>query len=106
MENTNNNQSFENSDNTSNKDIKGIWANIQQFLFELLDFRQNTDSKGTIEDIKDNISMKGHTAWVLIFSILIASIGLNISSPAVVIGTMLISPLMGPILGVGLSYWN
>ena len=47
--------------------------------------------------------MKGHTAWVLVFSILIASIGLNISSPAVVIGAMLISPLMGPILGVGLS---
>jgi len=101
MENLN--QPSENSDNTSNNDIKGIWANIQQFLFELLDFRQDTDSKGTIEDIKNNISMKGHTAWVLVFSILIASIGLNISSPAVVIGAMLISPLMGPILGVGLS---
>jgi len=87
----------------SNNDIKGIWANIKQFLFELLDIRQGTDKKGTIEDIKDNISMKGHTAWVLVFSILIASIGLNISSPAVVIGAMLISPLMGPILGVGLS---
>jgi uncharacterized hydrophobic protein (TIGR00271 family) len=47
--------------------------------------------------------MKGHTAWVLVFSILIASIGLNVSSTAVVIGAMLISPLMGPILGVGLS---
>ncbi len=103
MENTtNNHQSSENS-NSTNGDIKGIWASIKQFLFELLDIRQGTDRKGTIEDIKDNISMKGHTAWVLVFSILIASIGLNISSPAVVIGAMLISPLMGPILGVGLS---
>jgi len=101
MENLN--QPSENSNNTSNNDIKGIWANIKQFLFELLDIRHDTDKKGTIEDIKDNISMKGHTAWVLVFSILIASIGLNISSPAVVIGAMLISPLMGPILGVGLS---
>ena len=97
------NQPSENSNNTSNNDIKGIWTNLKQFIFELLDIRQDTDKKGTIEDIKDNISMKGHTAWVLIFSILIASIGLNISSPAVVIGAMLISPLMGPILGVGLS---
>ena len=101
MENIN--QPSENSNNTSNNNIKGIWANIKQFLFELLDIRQDTDKKGTIEDIKDNISIKGHTAWVLVFSILIASIGLNISSPAVVIGAMLISPLMGPILGVGLS---
>ena len=79
------------------------WAALKQFLSELLSIRKDTDKKGTIEDIKENISMKGHTAWVLVFSILIASIGLNIGSPAVVIGAMLISPLMGPILGVGLS---
>ena len=105
MENTNDNQSNENPipETPINNDIKGIWANIKQFLHELLDIRGDTDKKGTIEDIKGNISMKGHTAWVLVFSILIASIGLNISSPAVVIGAMLISPLMGPILGVGLS---
>ena len=73
------------------------------FFYKLLVIRQGTDQKGTIEDIKGNISMKGHTAWVLVFSILIASIGLNISSPAIVIGAILISPLMGPILGVGQS---
>ncbi|WP_372770348.1 DUF389 domain-containing protein [Lutibacter sp.] len=86
-----------------NKNLKEAWESLKEFLFELLDIRHDTDKKGTTEDIKENISMKGHTAWVLVFSILIASIGLNISSPAVVIGAMLISPLMGPILGVGLS---
>ncbi len=85
------------------KDLKGIWNAPIVFLKELLDIRFDTDKNGTIQDVKDNISMKGHTAWVLVFSILIASIGLNVSSPAVVIGAMLISPLMGPILGVGLS---
>ena len=104
MESTNHNQFTEPpNSNTPNNDIKGAWASIKQFLYELLDIRHDTDKKGTIEDIKDNISMKGHTAWVLVFSILIASIGLNVSSTAVVIGAMLISPLMGPILGVGLS---
>ncbi|MGV8947535.1 MAG: DUF389 domain-containing protein [Lutibacter sp.] len=97
MENNDKNQPAENTK------LKEAWINLKQFLFELLDIRHDTDKKGTIEDIKENISMKGHTAWVLVFSILIASIGLNISSPAVVIGAMLISPLMGPILGVGLS---
>ena len=84
-------------------DFNTNWKGLKQFFLELLDIRRDTDKKGTIEDIKSNISMKGHTAWVLVFSILIASIGLNISSTAVVIGAMLISPLMGPILGVGLS---
>lgn len=106
MENTTNDQNTTqpNSDNPNpNNDFKTLFSNIKLFLFELLNIRLDTDQKATIEDIKGNISMKGHTAWVLIFSILIASIGLNVSSTAVVIGAMLISPLMGPILGVGLS---
>ncbi len=76
---------------------------FKKFLYELLDIRHDTDRKGTIEDVKAGIPMKGHTAWILVFSILIASIGLNANSTAVVIGAMLISPLMGPILGIGLS---
>ena len=106
MEEHEKNQPIEdtNVDNSKPKsDINSIFLSIKQFLFDLLDIRLDTDKKGTIEDIKGNISMKGHTAWILIFSILIASIGLNVSSTAVVIGAMLISPLMGPILGVGLS---
>ncbi|PKP10642.1 MAG: hypothetical protein CVU08_13435 [Bacteroidetes bacterium HGW-Bacteroidetes-3] len=97
MENT------DNSNTAEKKKLKDAWGIIKQFLFELLDIKHDTDKEATIEDIKENISMKGHTAWVLVFSILIASIGLNISSAAVVIGAMLISPLMAPILGVGLS---
>jgi len=96
-----------NTQNTTNQEpplnSKGAMAEIKNFLFHLLDIRHDTNKKGTIEDIKNSISMQGHTAWILIFSILIASIGLNTSSTAVVIGAMLISPLMGPILGVGLS---
>jgi uncharacterized hydrophobic protein (TIGR00271 family) len=85
------------------EDFGSIWSNIKDIVSDTLNIRHDTDKKGTIQDIKDNISMKGHTAWILVFSILIASIGLNVSSTAVVIGAMLISPLMGPILGVGLS---
>ncbi|MGB6268347.1 MAG: DUF389 domain-containing protein, partial [Olleya sp.] len=50
-----------------------------------------------------DIPFKGATAWILICSIMVASVGLNADSTAVVIGAMLISPLMGPILGIGLS---
>jgi uncharacterized hydrophobic protein (TIGR00271 family) len=79
------------------------WANIKKFFSELLDIRTDTDRDATISAVKKDISFKGHNAWILIFSIFVASIGLNVSSTAVVIGAMLISPLMGPIVGVGLS---
>ncbi len=79
------------------------WQGLKIFFSELLDIRQDTDRDATIEAVKKDISFKGHNAWILIFSIFVASIGLNVSSAAVVIGAMLISPLMGPIVGLGLS---
>ena len=85
------------------KDAKGLFASIKTFLKELLDFREDTDRDATIEAIKNDIPFKGATAWILVCSIFVASVGLNANSTAVVIGAMLISPLMGPILGVGMS---
>ncbi len=79
------------------------WQSMKSFLKELFDIRADTDRDATIDAVKKDISFKGHTAWILIFSIFVASIGLNVSSTAVVIGAMLISPLMGPIVGIGLS---
>jgi len=85
------------------QDAAGLWKNVKVFLVELLDFRHDTDRDATVNAIKGDISFKGATAWILICSIFVASVGLNANSTAVVIGAMLISPLMGPILGVGLS---
>lgn len=85
------------------KDAKGLWESIKTFFRDLLDFRDDTDRDATVAAIQEDIPFKGATAWILICSIFVASIGLNANSPAVVIGAMLISPLMGPILGVGLS---
>ncbi len=64
---------------------------------------KGTDVAGTIDGIERDIVFRGHASWILIFSILIASIGLNVNSTPVIIGAMLISPLMGPILGIGLA---
>lgn len=85
------------------RDAKGLFASVNKFIKELLNIRIDTDKDQTIEDVKKDIPFKGHNAWILIFSVFVASIGLNVSSTAVVIGAMLISPLMGPIVGVGLS---
>lgn len=85
------------------KDALGLWLSLKIFLIELLDFRNDTDRHATVVAIKADIPFKGATVWILICSIVVASIGLNTNSTAVVIGAMLISPLMGPILGIGLS---
>lgn len=85
------------------KDFKGLVGSTKVFLYELLNIRDNTDQGATKEAIIADISFKGHTSWILICSIFIASVGLNANSTAVVIGAMLISPLMGPILGIGMS---
>ena len=76
--------------------LKGLYQST-------LGIKEDIDYEGTINGIKRDISFRGHTGWILMFSILIASIGLNVNSTAVIIGAMLISPLMGPILGVGLA---
>ena len=93
----------EQSKNAVKEDAKGLWASLKIFIVELLDFRHDTDRDATVVAIKADIPFKGATAWILICSIFVASIGLNANSTAVVIGAMLISPLMGPILGIGLS---
>jgi len=61
------------------------------------------DEQTTIENVESSISFHGAQLWILIFAIFIASLGLNVNSTAVIIGAMLISPLMGPIIGIGLA---
>ena len=59
------------------------------------------DDEAIDESLRSGIVLRGTNLWVLMFAILIASIGLNVNSTAVIIGAMLISPLMGPIMGIG-----
>ncbi len=61
------------------------------------------DELETIEYISKNVEFKGANLWILIFAIFVASVGLNVNSTAVIIGAMLISPLMGPIMGIGMA---
>lgn len=107
MTEDNSNPSPENSNAESSDKVKSSlkesFGSIKSFLYELLDISHDTDREATMEAILKDIPFKGHNAWILIFSIIVASVGLNVSSTAVVIGAMLISPLMGPIVGLGFS---
>jgi len=77
---------------------------IKFFLSRHFDLRQEKeDEEETIESLKKGVEFRGTNLWVLIFAIFLASLGLNTNSTAVIIGAMLISPLMGPIMGFGLG---
>ncbi len=76
---------------------------IKLWFQEFLDLRDGSDREGATETIISGRLMRGSNAWMLVCSIMIASLGLNLNSGAVIIGAMLISPLMNPILGVGLG---
>ena len=68
------------------------------------DLRSDLEQEqAVIEEITRGVSFRGANLWVLIVAIFIASLGLNVNSTAVIIGAMLISPLMGPIIGMGLA---
>ncbi len=76
----------------------------KNFLRDLFDLHEDKErASTTIAEIKKGVVFKGANLWILVFAILIASIGLNVNSTAVIIGAMLISPLMGPIMGIGLG---
>ena len=81
-----------------------VW--IRKFWYDVLAYTQlkeDTDYEATVKYISSSVEFRGVNLWVLAFAIIVASVGLNVNSTAVIIGAMLISPIMGPITGVGLS---
>ncbi|PXW14460.1 MULTISPECIES: DUF389 domain-containing protein [Chryseobacterium] len=72
------------------------------FRFINLHFGEE-DKQKVLENVTENISFRGSNLWILACAIVIASVGLNVNSTAVIIGAMLISPLMGPIVGAGFA---
>lgn len=80
-----------------------VLSKIRRFLRLSVSLYKGTDFEGTIEGIRKNVATRGSNIWMLICSAILACIGLDTNSTAVIIGAMLISPLMSPILGVGLA---
>lgn len=78
-------------------------TSIREWFRDFMNLREGSDREGATHSIISGKLMRGSNAWMLVCSIMIASLGLNLNSGAVIIGAMLISPLMNPILGVGLG---
>lgn len=82
------------------QDERTLWQVVKGYFNALPDKESEAE---TISQISSGVRFHGSNLWVLIFAIFIASLGLNLNSTAVIIGAMLISPLMGPIIGMGLA---
>lgn len=80
-----------------------IWTKLTGFIKEIANIDAYIDTDAADRSIRSNIEFKGPNAWILAVAIIIASVGLNVNSIPVIIGAMLISPLMGPIFGLGLG---
>ena len=79
---------------------------MRKFWYTVLEYthlKDDTDYEATVRYISGSVDFRGVNLWVLAFAIIVASVGLNVNSTAVIIGAMLISPIMGPISGIGLS---
>ena len=81
----------------------GFIQNFTTLIRDTLNLNEHIDTETAERSIRNNIEFKGPNAWILAVAVIIASVGLNVNSIPVVIGAMLISPLMGPIFGLGLG---
>jgi len=98
-DNTNGNFTKEKNKNVYSRYVRYVILRIKKHINLTID----SDDNATISRIEEGIEFKGANVWILAFAIIIASVGLNVNATAVIIGAMLISPLMGPIMGIGLA---
>ena len=80
-----------------------FWKNLRDQLRAIASLPGHIDTADAERNIRSSIYFRGPNVWILFFSIIIASVGLNVNSIPVIIGAMLISPLLGPVFGIGLG---
>lgn len=85
--------------NRFSRTLKVLWRKVKEYTR----IKEDTDYEATVDFISQSVVFRGFNVWILFFAIIVASVGLNVNSTAVIIGAMLISPLMGPINGIGLA---
>ncbi|MEG0467287.1 MAG: TIGR00341 family protein [Mucinivorans sp.] len=87
-----------------NEEQKPVKQQIKSFFNSRFNLDEDkAEQSEVVENIRRGVEFRGTNLWLLIFAIVVASVGLYVNSVAVIIGAMLISPLMGPIMGIGLS---
>ena len=89
--------------NENKESLRDVLSRFWQWLRELVDMHDYIDVDEAARNIRENVAFRGPNTFILFCAIIIASIGLNVNSIPVIIGAMLISPLMSPIVGFGMA---
>lgn len=76
---------------------------VKRYLRSLWHIKREESEEETREEIMREVSFKGANLWLLFFTMIIACVGLNMDSAYAIIGAMLMSPLMAPVIGMGFS---
>ena len=76
---------------------------FSEYVKRVINPARDVDKTAAQNYIYSNVQFRGANVWILFFAVIIASVGLNVNSIPVIIGAMLISPLMGPIMGIGMA---
>ena len=76
---------------------------FSEYIKRIINPARDVDKTAEQNYIYSNVQFRGANVWILFFAVIIASVGLNVNSIPVIIGAMLISPLMGPIMGIGMA---
>ncbi len=108
MENENRTQTTDTNDSQPARPAQSAFSawldQVRDFLKDRFSLDEDTAQRDeVVASISKGVEFRGVSLWVLIFAAMVASLGLSVNSAAVIIGAMLISPIMGPIMGVGLS---
>lgn len=83
--------------------LKDYWHSVREKLALILRLDDQAEQWEVMETVHAGVEFKGAKLWILVLAVFVASLGLNVNSAAVIIGAMLISPLMGPIIGMGVG---
>src|SRR4051812_7558192 len=94
---------FKNLKSNYGTNLYKIGNSMKRILASFRLMNEKEEIPEVIKNIESGVVFRGTNLWVLTFAIFVASLGLNVNSTAVIIGAMLISPLMGPIIGMGLG---
>lgn len=81
--------------------FKTFFGKAKDYIAAIANLNDHIDTEKASQYIRSNIYFRGPNVYILAFAIIVASVGLNTNSIPVIIGAMLISPLMGPIFGIG-----
>ena len=76
---------------------------LKRYIGRIFRITKEESEEETKQEILSEVNFKGATLWLLVFTMILTCVGLNMNSIYAIIGAMLMSPLMAPVIGLGFA---